>query len=237
MNVFRRIVRKFNKIRCAPLDLYVFHAVSDNFDPERNFRMDWTSTEDFKQNILSLKERVTFISLPEAERRLEKDIFRRKRYAVLTCDDGYASLVNILPWLEEQRIPVTLFLNPRAMEPGYFRPDYPGHPEGLYLTAAQVMCLTSPLVTIGSHGYEHTDAVKMSPDEFEDSIRQCVDVLGLHPRFIPYHAYTWGSWNEASQKVLHKYGLMPVLTDGATNHVRNRNGLSRIPIDGKKTSH
>lgn len=234
MELFRKIKRKFNKLCFAPLDIFVFHAVSDKFDPERNYEMDWTGTKQFKTNIRSLKQSYEFISLQEAYNILRRcTLVRRKRYAVLTCDDGYACMLDIIPWLEEQKVPLTLFINPRALEPGYFRPDYPGHPDGLYITKEQLDALSSPWISIGSHGYEHTDAKKMSPAEFDKSISRCIEILGSHPRTIPFHAYTWGSWNKASQDILAKHNIIPVLTDGASNYKLKASGLSRKPIDGK----
>ena len=102
------------KLRLQPIRVFCFHQVSDEYAPLTMWEEDWTQTELFKRNIQNLKERgYTFISLPEAYFKLKNDSFRREKYAVLTADDGFKSMLNILPWLIEQRIPVTLFVNPK----------------------------------------------------------------------------------------------------------------------------
>lgn len=52
------------------------------------FACDWTETEQFKGNVLKLKDKYEFISLEEAHRHLKNDDVRLKDYAVLTADDG-----------------------------------------------------------------------------------------------------------------------------------------------------
>ena len=83
----RKIVKRIDKLCCQPIEVFVFHAVSDSFDPALNKQVDWSSTTEFKQRILSFKQQYTFISLDDAYRCLHRDLTRQKKLAVLTCDE------------------------------------------------------------------------------------------------------------------------------------------------------
>jgi len=226
--IVRKIRRKIDKLRYRPIEVYVFHAVSDSFDEALNMRVDWTSTEEFKRNIRVFKEKSQFISLQEAYGKMKKDCVRKKNYAVLTCDDGFKSVLSILPFLEEQQIPVTLFVNPKYLDGKSKREGYAENPQ--YITKEELWALNSPWITIGMHGYEHNDATRMAEEDFSASIDRCIDLLKGHPRFIPYYAYTWGNYSEMTQRVLKNKHLVPVLTDGESNY-RYRKGIGRKPID------
>lgn len=224
----RRITKRISKFLLCPIEVFVFHAVSDRFDETLNQRADWTSTDEFKTNILALKNKYHFISLDEAFRKLKRDWIRAINYAVLTCDDGFASVIDILPFLEKQQIPVTLFVNPKYLDGVSKREGYTDNPQ--YILKEDLWNLKSPLITIGMHGYEHNDATRMTKEEFFDSVERCKKILESHPRYIPYYAYTWGNYSEMTQQVLCEKRIVPVLTDGESNY-RYRQGIGRKPID------
>ena len=52
--IVRKIRRKLAKLCCAPIEVFVFHAVSDCFDERENNRMDWFNGE---PGSISLKSR------------------------------------------------------------------------------------------------------------------------------------------------------------------------------------
>ncbi len=157
---------------------------------------------------------VEFISLTEVYKHICNDWFRYKKYSVLTFDDGYATLKELLPWLEEQRIPATLFINGKYLDGKSYRKN----PKEQYLTKEEIFALTSPLIEIGSHGWEHTDASKISTEEFIQSIAQNVELLQTHPHFIPFHAYTWGRHNGMTDIILQSKNIIPVYMDGMKNY-------------------
>ena len=224
----RKIVKRLDKLRFLPLEVFVFHAVSDCFDPNCNIKDDWISTADFKQRIEALRQCYTFIPLDLAYRHLQKDLLRNKRLAVLTCDDGFASIIDILPYLEKEQIPISLFINPKYLDGNSVRHNYAPNPQ--YITHEQLFALTSPLLSIGMHGYEHLDATQQTPEAFADSVDKCIDILSTHPRFMPFFAYTWGNHNEHTDRILASKNVVPVLCDGAVNY-RYHHGISRRPID------
>lgn len=223
-----RVKKEYAKHFRKPIEVFLFHAVSEEYDEKKNMQMDWSQTEDFKNHIRALKSRYDFISLEEAYSKLNSNKPRCRRYAVLTCDDGFSSVLDVLPFLEEERIPVTLFINPKYLDGVSHREGYAENPE--YITHAQLWSLTSPLVTVGMHGYEHDKVTTMTAEEFDGSVEKCREILQTHPRFIPYYAYTWGLYNELTQQILQQKGIVPLLANGWSNK-KYKGAINRRPID------
>ena len=224
----RKIIKRIDKLLLQPIEVFVFHAVSDQFDPSLNKQVDWSSTADFQNRIQTFKQQYKFISIDQAHHHLQHDMIRHKKLAVLTCDDGFSSILNILPFLEKEQVPITLFINPKYLDGTSCRANYATAPK--YITHDQLFALTSPLVSIGMHGYEHIDALKQCTSDFSDSVEKCINELSSHPRYTPFFAYTWGNHNDSTDKILYDHGIVPVLCDGTANY-RYKGGISRKPID------
>ena len=221
--VIYNLQRKWMKLRLQPIRVYCFHHVCAEFDSESMNACDWMQIDEFKQKVQKMQQDgVKFISLTEAYNKITNDKWRNNKYAVLTFDDGYASLKEILPWLEEQHIPATLFINGKYLDGKSYRKN----PNEKYLTREELFALTSPLIEIGSHGWEHLDASKISVNEFKLSIEQNIELLHAHPCYIPFHAYTWGRYTKGSNSVLTQMNITPVLIDGMKNY-NNRNVMHR----------
>lgn len=234
------------KLRLRPIRVFCFHQVSETFDDSTMWECDWTQTELFKRNIQSLKEQgYNFISLSQAHEKLKRDRLRCKKYAVLTADDGYKSLLNILPWLEEQHIPVTLFINTKYLDGKSWseineeqarraKPNVDMVKDvcpKLYLSQEELKQVAAmPNVTIGMHGHEHFDAKKQTVEEFKTNVERCQSALQNVPHTIPYFAYTWGRHNAETDEVLKGLGLIPVMISGTGNY-NNTNYIDRELID------
>ena len=160
---------------------------------------------------------------------MRKDVFRFRDYAVLTSDDGWASLMNVLPWLAEQGIPVTLFLNPCYFDGVHFREKETER----YLLSKDIrdICDTYPNVTYGMHGWEHIRATDHTVEEFRESVRSSFEALRDFPNFIPFFAYTYGSFDASHDHVLSEYGFIPVLIDKEKN-VDDLSCIHRELLDG-----
>lgn len=226
--IYKAVMRRVKKFLFAPIEVFVFHAVSDEYDESLYLRSDWSSKFDFERRILDYQKQYKFISLSEAYHKLHKNWFRIGKYAVLTCDDGFASVQDVLPFLEKNRIPVTLFINPKYLNGICKREGYAKNPQ--YITNKEFFSIKSDYVTIGMHGFEHNDVTKLTKEEFLESVDRCIGVLEEHPRYIPYFAYTWGNYSELTQSVLKEKKIIPVLTDGQSNYLY-QSGISRKPID------
>jgi len=228
---FHRCNNWLKKKRLQPIRVFLFHQVSAEFDETTMKLGDWTETSVFKNNIEKLQKDYTFISLERAVSMMKKDVIRRKRYAVLTSDDGWLSLKTILPWLYEQQIPVTLFLNPGYYDGKHFREKSTEK----YLLQSDVEELYEcygNMVTIGLHGWNHTDATKLTIDEFSNSVKKSLEELSKLSNFKPYYAYTYGSHSKETDDILRQNNLMPVLIDGGIN-IDDSFCIHRELLDGK----
>lgn len=251
MGILSKIKHKWLKLRLQPIRVFCFHHVSEEYNPLTMWKCDWTQTEQFKRIIQYLKEQgYTFISLSEAQEKLRHDWFRRKKYAVLTADDGYKSLLNILPWLEEQRIPITLFVNTKYLDGKSWsainkeqarrvKPSVDMLREvcpNLFLSRDELRQVAAmPNVTIGMHGHEHLDATEQTIEDFKRNVQLCQDALKNVPHVLPYFAYTWGRHNKATDNTLKEMGLTPILVNGTKNY-NNVEYIDRLAIDGKNES-
>lgn len=216
MKISDKIKRKWMKLRLQPIRVFCLHHVCEHFDAESMHEGDWMALDEFKQKVLAMQQSgVRFISLKEAHERLKNEDFRFKNYAVLTFDDGYASLREVLPWLKEQGIPVTLFINPDYAAGKAYRETE----KEKYLTLEELAALD---VEIGMHGLQHLDVTKMNEDEFREFVEQSyhqssIINSGSDQSFIPFWAYTWGLHNAVTDRVLTDKGIIPVYIDGMKN--------------------
>lgn len=239
------------KLRLQPIRVFCFHHISEEYDPLTMWKCDWMQIDEFKKTIIRLKESgVEFIPLDEAYEKMKHDWFRNKKYAVLTADDGYKSLLNILPWLEEQQIPISLFINTKYLDGTSWsaineeqaqrvKPSIDMLREvcpNLYLSKDELKQVASMQnVTIGMHGHEHLDATKQTIEDFEKNVLQCREELMTYSHTIPYFAYTWGRKTAETDRALKQHKTIPVIIQGGLNY-NNTNFIDRIAIDGKNES-
>ena len=216
-DLIHKIKRKWMKLRLQPIRVLCFHQVSDVFEPDTMWECDWMQIDQFKRNILLLKEHYIFISLPEAYDKLRHDVFRRKKYAVLTADDGWASLKNIIPWLVEQEIPITLFVNPAYLDGKHFQ----ARDTEKLLTLKDLNDLTEEnpqYITIASHGYTHVDVNTQTASEFLTNVDKAENGLkNLHNK-INFYAFTYGRCSAEHLSILKEKNLLPVMADGLKNY-------------------
>ena len=214
MNLFSKICRYLTKLRLQPIRVFCLHHVCEQFDAESMYSCDWMALDEFKKKINILRSQgYQFLSLSAAYNHLRKDWFRRKKFAVLTFDDGYKSLLEVLPWLEEQNISATLFINGKYLDGKSYRET----PREQYLTYDELFALISPLIEIGHHGWEHKSVDKMSEAELIESMQKNIEILSSHPRYIPFWAYTYGNSTTQSDIMLQNHQLIPVKVSGAKN--------------------
>lgn len=213
--LIKKIRRKWMKLRLQPIRVFCLHHVCEHFDADAMYACDWMALDEFKLKINALRNKgYQFISLTDAYEHLQKDWFRRKKYAVLTFDDGYKSLNEVLPWLEEEQIPSTLFINGKYLDGKSYRET----PKEQYLTHDELFALTSLLIEIGHHGWEHKSVEEMPEAELIDSMQKNIEILSAHPRYIPLWAYTYGIHNQSSDVTLSNNGMNLVLVNGGKNY-------------------
>lgn len=228
--IISRISNQWMKLRLQPIRVFCFHQTSETFDASTMYPGDWTQIEQFKLNVLQLKERYIFISLQEARDKLTHDSIRCKRYAVLTADDGWASLKNILPWLAELQIPVTLFVNPAYLKGEETREN--GMNGLLKIDELKELLNHYPNISIASHGWNHALATDVETMDFLDATIKSVDYLKQFKNYIPFYAYPCGRHTKETDAILGKAGIAPVYIDGNKNY-RYDGGIHRELLDGE----
>ena len=229
--MFKRLKHKIQrwwvKLRLQPIRVFCFHQVSDSFDSASMWSCDWISSKDLKYLINMIQaDGYTFISLQEAHCHISNDIFRFRKYAVLTADDGSKTLDNIIPWLRQKKIPLTIFINGRYLDGITYREA----PSEKYLTQDEVFALADATIEIGNHGWDHRDLRCLSTQDFEQSISRNVNLLSIHPRYISFWAYPYGTHSRQSDEILLRQGLIPVLMNGCQNY-NNSHVINRELID------
>ena len=225
----QKLKHRLIRMRLHPISVFLFHQVSDVFEPETMWDIDWTQTKVFKDNILALKKKYTFIPLDEVKEHLDRDRFRFRNYAALTSDDGWASLKSILPWLVENKVPVTLFLNPSCLDGTHHN----SRETDKLLTEEEVRRIVedgAPFITIASHGWTHKSCTTMSMEEFEESVHKAEGVLDRLPGKVPFYAFASGMHTIAQVVFLRASGLVPVFVDGVANE--DPASIHRYCIDG-----
>lgn len=226
----QRVKRRLSRMLRHPIPVFVFHQVSDVFDPETMWECDWTQIEIFKQRILALKKKYTFIPLTEVQRHLAQDKLRFGNYASLTSDDGWASLTNILPWLVEQKIPVTLFLNPSCLDGKHWN----SRETDQLLTREEIVRIVekgAPYIALASHGWTHKRCDGMTMEEFEENVDRAENVLDRVPGKVPFFAFASGLYTWSQVDYLRTRKLIPVFVDGNIND-QDPASIHRFCIDG-----
>ena len=215
MNIIAKIQRKLMKLRLRPIRVFCLHHVCEKFDADSMNACDWMQIDEFKSRVQTIRnEGVLFISLADAYKHICQDRIRSKKYAVLSFDDGYASLKEILPWLEKQQIPVTLFINGKYLDGKSYRKN----PKEKYLTKEELFSLSSPFIEVANHGWEHIRVTEMTDEEFRTSVEQNVSLLSVHPKYIPLWAYTYGTHTVFTDNFLQEQQIIPVYIDGEKNY-------------------
>lgn len=211
------------KLRLKPIRVFCFHHVCKTFDESCMYKHDWNELDSFKSAVLEMRLKgVEFISLSDAYKHICNDIIRTKNYSVITFDDGYASLKEILPWLEQQKIPATLFVNGKYLDGQSFR----NNSNEKYLTQAELFSMCNEYIEVADHGWEHVSSTDISSEDFCASVNKDMELLSKHPRYVNFWAYTYGSHNNETDDVLSKLGMIPVLINGGKNY-NNKSYIDR----------
>lgn len=212
----RRLFKAIRRLWYNPIRVYCFHIVNDVFDPEKMWDCDWIQTESFKNSILKISSKTRFISITEAQHLLKQKFIRIRKYSVLTFDDGSSSLVDIMPWIAEQCIPVTIFVNPGVLY-GDLKRDNPM--DLLTKVELKELVLKYPTyISIASHGSSHDDYSRVPLERFEKDVILAEESLAVFDNKVPFFAYPYGRHTVETDSFLRCVGLTPVYCDGQDNY-------------------
>lgn len=158
----------------APIIIFYYHGIGNGADNWMHLPLDM-----FDRQVEYMQRYFEIISLSEALRRLRSGD-SRSTAAVLTFDDGYASLHKVLlPYLEYYALPASFFICAEAAESG--SPLQHDTDKGLHdvelMNTAQIRDCARRGVTIGSHGNQHEDMAKLSGAQLEHALIASADQL------------------------------------------------------------
>jgi peptidoglycan/xylan/chitin deacetylase (PgdA/CDA1 family) len=142
---------------------------------------------------------------------------------LLTVDDGWKSVMNILPILDAQQVPVTLYLYPVVIHKDvkqYINPD------------DLKVILQNKWINYGCHSYTHPVLTKMDDAQLKhevvDSKEKLEDWLGVT---LNTFAYPYGMLNKRVENYCKKYySIILGVNDGFNNVKTNRYNLDRFII-------
>lgn len=163
--------------------IYAFHNLSSH--PEIELTSRKFDTEAFYSFV---KRHGPYISLEEMGQPK-----RPTGRAAITFDDGLEDVYTIAyPFLKSLSIPFTVFvLSDKLDQPGY-------------LTTAQLLEIAEdPLVTIGSHGTDHTRLSRADEDKQRHELHASKEKLErLLSRPCRFFAYPFGAYNDTTLRLM-----------------------------------
>ncbi len=192
-------------------NIYEFHHVSRNPDIDLSPRK--IDTDAFQHFV---EKHGPY--LPLADILCKKEM---KRYAAITFDDGLEDLYTIAyQYLSKKNIPFTAFvLSDKVDQPGY-------------ITREQLAEMAAnPLVTIGSHGTDHTklaqaDEKKQRMELFES--KKAIE--GMTGRPCEYFAYPFGQYNDTTLHLMAEAGYVRACAvKGRAFTVKDLNNAYTVP--------
>lgn len=238
--MFSKFKNRLLKILYQPIIVLTFHQVSKQMDDRYEIKEDWNSIENFKHSVEYIGQRYSWISLSDVSKKLQSKCFRFRKYAAISFDDAYLSILNVYTYLIQNKIPFTIFVNSKYLDGVSYSPEnlvryinsLPNSAnmkdlveryqtanvtnyketiyalmnsvqlednlvKQLYVTREQLFTtLNHPLISIALHGHEHLNATKLSMEDFQQNVNDNIKELEKHPHYIPYYAFTWGSYNK-----------------------------------------
>lgn len=186
--------RRDLEVRCqtrsAPVMTLFYHRVADS-DPNP-----WTIRRGrFQRQIEWIRQRYEIVSLVEAQTRLGT-VGNAHPAVCLTFDDGYAENCDwAIPWLLDQRIPLTYFVS--TMHVLQRRPFPHDVQRGRPLpanTPQQIAALAAAGVEVGVHTRAHCDLGKVVDSQVleEQIVDAKADLEALTGRAARYFAFPYG---------------------------------------------
>lgn len=184
----------------APIIILYYHGVSNSAENWMHLPL-----ELFHEHVTYLRKYFRIIDIEEAVKTLRNGN-SSELSVVLTFDDGYQSLHNILlPYLSYHALPATFFVCPEASS----KNDLHEHDRHAGCHNAQIMSITdieecaNNNITIGSHGNNHDDMASLNQDELEKTMRCSLESLeNMSIRPVKYFSFPFGHQEHISDEAL-----------------------------------
>jgi peptidoglycan/xylan/chitin deacetylase (PgdA/CDA1 family) len=217
-----------------PIAVLFYHRIADD---RAN---DCTVSNDlFVRQMEWLRDRFDFISLHEAQQRIQRGYNPRPCVSV-TFDDGYAeNCQSAIPWLVKNRIPCTYFVTLRnVMNEAPFQHDLDLGFRFLPNTFEQLRAMANAGIEIGCHGYTHADLGPITDPgllhyELVASKEGLQAALGRPVRFFAFPFGQFANMNSAAFAVARRAGYDAVCSAyGGFNYPGDDSfHIQRIPVD------
>jgi peptidoglycan/xylan/chitin deacetylase (PgdA/CDA1 family) len=168
-----------------------------------------------------------------------------EKIAVITFDDGYAdNYTAALPVLQKFNAPATVFVitgdvGGKDVVWSEASEDLPSD----ILDWKSLAKLQNQGWEIGSHAHEHIHLARYEEEEQEATIQRSIREIEKNLGTTPVSfAYPYGSYNEATKRVLKRAGIKYAVTINPAHHSINPKNedhleLSRCSLGGKKFQH
>lgn len=168
-----------------------------------------------------------------------------RKSAVLTFDDGYAdNFTNAFPVLKKLDVPATIFvITGDVGKSGVVWEDAGEKLPADMATWEMLNEMRQNGWEIGSHAHSHIFFEKHDESEQEKAVSVSIDEIKKHTGHAPVSfAYPYGSYNEATKKVLRKHGIRYAVTTNAPASSAETPGsdmleLKRLCVGGRRFYH
>ena len=190
-------------------------------------------THDFARQCEWLAAHRNVVDLAEAVRLMDSRGRLPAGVSALTFDDGFPSVYHhAFPQLLRHRLPATVFLVARTLEPGGTEP---GDVER-WLTLDQVLEMQNAGIRFGSHSRAHRILTLLDPADCEDDLRRSRESLEARlGRPVPFLAYPGGFHNEAVRAAAARAGYTRAFGTSRGRDPAGPFAIPRIgvyPVDG-----
>jgi peptidoglycan/xylan/chitin deacetylase (PgdA/CDA1 family) len=188
----------------------------------------------FRRQLLELRKLADLASLGRAIATLKQGPTSGRSLVVVTFDDAYENFYTTAwPVIHELAVPVTLFV-PVGFVEGRCSPPMVGTDNKRSATWGQLAEMAATgLLTIGSHGWSHTDLRSMSPVRTRDDLARSRAVLEdrLGQR-VDTFCYPRGLWSRPAERQVANVYDFAAVGGGRRLTARNWNPLRlwRIPM-------
>lgn len=201
-------------INKSSVRILLYHSIGDHVNMDRlGLRV---SREVFSNQMQSLKEwGYEIVDIDTIFRELPFLKMSKKKYIILTFDDGYKDFVtNALPILEEFHYPATLFVTIEYLQ-GIRKENTTNYWESWdKMNWADLKMLKRiNQIRIGSHGYSHERLNRFNYDKILKEISFSKEILENElTDKVDFFAYPHGVYNEACLVALKESGYKAAFT-------------------------
>jgi peptidoglycan/xylan/chitin deacetylase (PgdA/CDA1 family) len=137
-----------------------------------------------------------------------EEAVRREDTIALTFDDGYSDLLQLLPLITEQRLPITVFMPTAFIGKPNTWDNFINRGKRRHLSAEEIKRLAAAGVMFGSHSHSHCDLSLLTDPEIEAELNESKRILEtLTGRKVEYVGYPFGRCTHRVTAIARKLGF------------------------------